>query len=58
MVLLVSVDGRVLQVHVDSGPEALQQAAVDAVRQWIYKPVTLQGRPYELETPVEVEFGK
>jgi TonB family protein len=57
MVLLVGVDGHVLQVHVDSGPDQLQQAAIDAVKQWIYQPISSAGRAYELQTPVQVTFG-
>jgi TonB family protein len=57
MVLLVGVDGHVLQVHVDSGPDQLQQAAIDAVKQWIYKPITSAGRAYEMQTPVQLTFG-
>jgi protein TonB len=34
----------------------LQQAAIDAVRQWRYKPYLLNGEPVEVETTIEVEF--
>jgi protein TonB len=39
-----------------SGPPVLQQAAIDAVRQWRYKPYLLNGEPVEVETTIEVEF--
>jgi protein TonB len=58
MVLLVGVDGHVQQVHVDSGPDELQQAAIDAVKQWVYQPITLAGRAIEMDTPVKLTFGK
>jgi protein TonB len=34
----------------------LQQAALDAVRQWRYKPYQLNGEPTEVETTVDVNF--
>jgi TonB family protein len=58
MVLLVGTDGHVQQVHVDSGPEPLVPAAVDAVKQWIYTPVAISGRALEAETPAQVTFGR
>ena len=52
----VGVDGKVKSASAVSGPPLLQKAAVDAVRQWIYKPTTLNGAPVESETRVEVRF--
>ena len=40
-----------------SGPALLQQAALDAVRQWRYRPYLLNGEPVEVETTVNVEFS-
>jgi len=34
----------------------LTQAALDAVKQWKYRPYILQGRPVEVETQVTVIF--
>jgi protein TonB len=53
---IVGVDGKVKSASAVSGPPLLQKAAVDAVRQWIYKPTTLNGAPVESETRVEVRF--
>lgn len=52
----VGVDGKVKSASAVSGPPLLQKAAVEAVRQWIYKPTTLNGAPVESETRVEVRF--
>jgi len=41
---------------VTSGPLMLQQAAVDAVRTWRYRPYLLNGDPVEVETTVNVIF--
>jgi len=34
----------------------LQQAALDAVRTWLYRPYLLNGQPVEVETTVSVIF--
>jgi len=53
---VVGVDGKVKSASAVSGPPLLQKAAVDAVRQWTYKPTMLNGAPVESETRVEVRF--
>ena len=53
---LISREGRVKQVTVVSGPGLLQDAAADAVRQWVYKPYLLNGEPMEVDTTVSVNF--
>jgi protein TonB len=35
----------------------LQQSAIDAVRQWQYRPYLLMGSPVEVETTVNVVFS-
>jgi protein TonB len=34
----------------------LVKAAVDAVKQWLYKPTTLNGKPVDVRAPIEVNF--
>jgi protein TonB len=34
----------------------LQQAALDAVKTWLYRPYLLDGQPVEVETTVDVIF--
>ncbi len=53
----ISKTGTVTAVDVVSGPEPLQSAAVDAVKQWEFKPFSLLGEPVEFETTVHVVFG-
>jgi protein TonB len=43
-------------LRVVSGPALLRQAALDAVKQWRYRPYMLNGQPVEVETAVEVNF--
>ncbi len=50
-------EGRIKDAHVLSSPDAsLSAAALDAVRQWRYKPVVVNGRPMELGTKINVGF--
>jgi protein TonB len=35
----------------------LRQAALDAVRNWKYKPTYLNGEPVEVETTINVNFS-
>jgi TonB family protein len=48
--------GTVENLRVISGHPMLVQAALDAVRQWRYKPYLLNGEPVEVETQVTVSF--
>jgi len=56
LTIIVGTDGTVSQVQVLGGDPALQMAAVDAVRQWRYRPIFLNGKPVEVETRVDVNF--
>jgi protein TonB len=53
----ISKTGAVTKVDVVSGPDLLQAAAVDAVKQWQFRPFSLLGQPVEYETTVHVVFG-
>jgi protein TonB len=53
---IISKSGTVENLHVTSGPMMLQQAAMDAVRTWRYRPYLLDGQPVEVETSVNVIF--
>jgi protein TonB len=52
----ISRDGTIENLHVTSGPVLLQQAAIDAVKQWRYRPYLLNGEPVEVETTINVDF--
>lgn len=54
---LIGKDGHIADLHVISGPQELQQAALDAVRTWVYKPYLLNGVPVEVNTTVNVIFS-
>jgi protein TonB len=53
---IVATDGRVRDLSVIEGHPLLVQAAVQAVRQWIYQPTLLNGEPVEVTAPIEVHF--
>ena len=52
----VGKDGRVKTVKVVSGHPMLQAAAIDAVKQWIYKPTLLNGQAVETDTEIVLNF--
>ena len=52
----ISKSGRIENLRVVGGPPMLQQAAIDAVKQWRYRPYVLDGQAVEVETTVNVVF--
>lgn len=52
----IGVDGKVKGVTVVKGHPLLRQAAVDAVKTWIYRPTLLNGKPVETQTQVLLNF--
>jgi len=55
--LVISKTGTVVSVNVLSGHPLLVQAAIDAVKQWQYKPFVVDGQPVAASTEVEVPFS-
>lgn len=53
----ISKTGVIENLHVVSGHPILAQAAMDAVKQWRYRPYLLNGEPVEVETTVKVTFS-
>ena len=53
---MISKTGTIEGLHVISGSPMLQQAAIDAVKTWRYRPYMLNGQPVEVETTVNVIF--
>ena len=53
---VISVDGRIAALTVESGNPLLVPAARDAVRQWLYEPTLLNGVPVEIMTSIIVTF--
>ncbi len=53
---VISKDGSVQKLAVVSGPSSLTKAAMDAVKQWRYRPFALNGEPVEADTQINVNF--
>jgi protein TonB len=53
---VISREGTIENLQVVSGHPMLVRAAVDAVRQWRYRPYVLNGEPVDVETEVTVNF--
>ena len=53
----ISKTGAIQDLSVISGPAMLQGAAIDAVKQWRYKPYLLNGEATEVNTTVTVNFN-
>lgn len=53
---VITRTGAIDKVRVLSGPAVLQQASIDAVRQWRFRPYLLNGEPVDVETTVSVVF--
>ena len=49
-------EGNLIDVQPISGHPWLVEAAVQAVKQWKYKPYTLNGKPVEVETQIKISF--
>jgi protein TonB len=52
--MVVGKDGSFLSLEVRSGDPVLAEAALEAVRQWKYRPLLLNGRAVEVATEVDV----
>jgi periplasmic protein TonB len=55
---IIAKDGTIQSLSVLSGHPLLASAALDAVRQWRYRPYLLNGEPVEVETFITVNFRR
>jgi protein TonB len=53
---VIGTDGSVKDVRVESGLPMLAQAAIDAVKQWRYKPYLVNGEPVEIDSRITINF--
>src|SRR5258706_12749231 len=54
---IIGKDGMIQQLEVMTAHPFLQQAALDALRQWRYQPTLLNGDPVEVDTTIDVIFS-
>jgi protein TonB len=52
----ISVSGTIENLRVAGGPPMLQQAALEAVKTWRYRPYLLNSQPVEVDTEINVVF--
>jgi len=57
MLVVIGKDGAIQDMHVMSGHPMLAQASLDAVKQWRYRPLLLDGQPIDAQTVVEVHYS-
>jgi TonB family protein len=53
----IGKDGHVYDPKIVSGPLMLQQAALDAVKDWVYRPYMLNGEAVEVDTILNINFN-
>jgi len=54
---VIDKEGKISEVQVLSGDDLLAQSAIEAVRQWRYKPMLIDGEPKEVDTTITVTFS-
>jgi protein TonB len=52
----IDKEGKIVNLKVLKGDAVLARAAMEAVRQWRYKPYYLDGVPVDIETQITVNF--
>jgi len=57
LLAVICTDGSVKDVRVESGLPILAQAAIDAVKQWRYKPYMVDGEPVEVDSRITINFA-
>ena len=53
---VIAADGTVKDLKLLDGNPLLVEAARNAVKQWVYKPTILNGRPVEIGTEIDMHF--
>jgi protein TonB len=56
LMAVIGTDGSVKDLRVESGLPILAQAAIDAVKQWRYKPYLVNGEPVEIDSRITINF--
>jgi protein TonB len=54
---VIATDGAIQSLQVVSGDPLFYQSAMDAVRQWRYRPTVLNGEPVEIDTFISVIYN-
>jgi protein TonB len=54
--IVIDRDGKVIETKVLGGDPLLAQAAIEALRQWVYRPTTINREPVQVQTDVDIDF--
>ncbi len=54
---VISREGKIVDLKVLSGDPVLVKSSLDAVQKWRYKTTTLNGRPVEVVTEIDVNYS-
>jgi TonB family protein len=54
--VIIDQEGKVESIERIDGHPLLTSAAIDAVKQWVYKPAQIDGKPVRVKTEVDVTF--
>ena len=57
MMVTIAKDGTVKHIELKSGHPLLVESAMNAVKQWIYRPALLNGEAVEIQTSVDVSYS-
>ena len=55
---VITKDGHIRDAKAVSVPKIFQGVALEAVRHWLYRPYLLNGEPVEVETTINLVFGR
>jgi TonB family protein len=53
---IIGKDGKIRDLQLVSGPLALYEASREAVLKWEYRPTTVEGKPVDVSTEIDVNF--
>ena len=56
LMAVIGKDGSVKDVRIENGLPILAQAAIDAVKQWRYRPYMIDGEPVEVDSRITINF--
>jgi protein TonB len=54
---IIGTDGTIQSLQAVGGDPGFYQSAIEAVRQWRYKPTILNGKPVEVDTFITVIYN-
>ncbi|MGB8523381.1 MAG: energy transducer TonB [Candidatus Acidiferrales bacterium] len=54
--VIIAQDGTIKDLQYVSGPPLLMKSAMDAVREWVYRPTLVNDNPVEVDTTVSVVY--